>query len=1684
MTLSGFEFTAKIHESPQALVQRGIRQRDQRAVVVKSVSVRDDTAVYRCRHQYELTSTLSMRGVIRTLDLLQTTTHLHLVMEDAGSRNLRDVITAGQISIADVLLYAEGLASSLETLHAHHIIHRDLNPTNIIVGDDLPSISIADLGLAVRLSPSAPYLVTETMEGTLSYMAPEQTGRVRRPIDVRSDLYALGCVIYDMVAGVPPFSSDDTLELIHAQIARTPLPLHERRSDCPRSLSDLVSILLQKDPEQRYQSAYGVRHDLSQIQRSLSTGVVVTLKANDRSERFVISQKLHGRTRELQTMRTALGQTRSGNLQAVIVRGMAGSGKTTILRTFEREARAEGSLVISGKQDQFAQGLPMSSVIQAVSAFVRLVLREPQDVVDVWRDRLGSSIGNNMSVVVKAVPDMRFLIRDEQDAISSTAQEMQVRLYTALAAMLSCIADQGRDLIVLLDDLQWADQATFELLAMLGNKIPDARILIVATIRAEEKLAADHPLSLWTQQIAPPPLPIQIVDVHPLGTEAMSELVCETFQLEHAQAVPLVEAMHQRTGGNPLFNVQLMNYMVNEGIVLYDRGRRQWMWDIERLRKMPMQFDVQDLIASRFEQLDTASMRLIAVAACIGTSFSVDRVSNVAGIPLAEVVASVDKAMAAGLITWGDATMTNVFEFVHDRIQQIAHQSLSDEDRQQVHASIARSYLNGERDVEEEDLLTVASHIESALGALTDPKERDQACLLLYRAGHRARSGGVLRTARLHIDMGRSLEHESLWNSHHDALLQASLELADCVGAVGEYHLADSIIAELLPRARTPLERAKIKYLHISILVVQARFDETLSGGIEALAELGIKVKPDPSKLDIVTMLAKTWRAVRGRTPAVLGQRPFNNDERLKLASEILFLLTSPGFNFSIDLLSSIVLVRTYLVMHHGHSDVSIDAYAMFGLVLGGMSLPKRAATFAQLSIDLVQRTMDAGARIRAHNISAGNVLLWTRPIADCIAEFQRGAEISVQTGEQHGTLWSLGVQSEQRLFAGYPLLEIAEYNAEAVQLLHRVYQRTTGLPWTARYFEAAVQKVITAVAPDLPRVDDLTELIDDEQTLLQNMRDSKDATAMCSWLVTDLQIATLLWETDKALRVSAQFDPWKHALSGQSLQVDREFYAALAHAQHLLKNEKPLSKVHQRQLARGVGLFKKWRKHNAENFESRLNILLGAQHLVMGRAEAALELFSAAVSHANDLGDLLMSALAAEWCVHAIDRTAMRDASKFYRQRASAAWRAWGSPILADRLTLPEAGSQREARYDRPTVTQTTLAGSVGLRQETIDIDTVLKASSAISGTIVFEDLIQDMMRIVMENAGADRSVLVLQDGTHFHVVASTTLQGTTMLKEKERAENTNLLCRPLVLQALRIGNTIVIDDASIDDELSTDSYIVANGPRSVMALPIAHQGRLIGLLYFENTNTTHAFTPSRTRVLQLLSSQIAVSIENARLYDVQEKLRAASARFVPTEFLESLGRDSIRDVILGDAVRTTMTVLFADIRGFTSIAERSTAEDVFKLLNRYLAGVVPVIRNNHGFIDKFIGDAVMGLFPREPADAVRAAIDIAHAVKAVNTELEGEGMPPLAIGIGIHTGDIVLGTVGSDRRMDTTAIGDTVNVAARLEALTKERGIGILISDDVRRNVTLDNISFIDEGEEHIRGRSQPIHIFDVRF
>lgn len=1683
MQIPGYIVGDLLHRSAQSEVHRAVRTRDDRRVIVKSVSVQDEASVMRCRNQFDLSSTLSLTGVVRALDLVQTTSHLHLVMEDAGPADLRQVIARDAMSLEDILVYGERLASALESLHGHHILHRDLNPANIVVDPSDRSVRIADLGLAVRVPAAAPYHYTERLEGTLAYMAPEQTGRVRRPIDTRSDLYALGCVLYDMACRTPPFESDDALELIHAQIARTPVPVADRRTDLPASLATLIDTLLQKDPDRRYETAYGVMHDLAAIRRGLDTNTVVQLRTHDRSDRFKISTKVFGRARELDMMRAARQKSLDGRLTAVILRGTAGSGKSALLRTFEREARETGTVIIGGKFEQYGNPMPLFGITQALSTFVRGILREPDHVVQAWRERLREALGTNASLVRQNVPDLSVLIGEHDEQATSTirAQEVQARLYIGISSMLRCISEHVQALVLSLDDIQWADTATFEFLAIMDNEIGDHPVTVVCTMRSEEVLADDHPLQTWINNVAERPLDLTVMDIYALGSDTITDLVQETFGISPSISAPLVQALQRRAGGNPLFSWQLLAYMVNEGIIHFDRRAREWTWDDVRLHVLPSQFDVQELIASRVGQLDEEPRMMLAIAACIGTSFHVDRLAKVAGIAREAAVAAIDHCMAAGLVTWGDATMTGVFEFVHDRIQQAAHSALPSAEQQRVHAAISRTYMDAHGHVPAEDLLEAAGHVERCIETFVSDIERRRAALIMYAAGHRARAQGALHVARRHLETGRTLEDAHLWASHHDVLFRARLELVDCLGAAGEYQAADALMPDVLERAATTIERADALYQHLKILTVQARFTEVLDIGIEALGLLGITVPKRPTKVDVVRRLLRALVVSRRVDTRRMLDRPFTHDPRVSLASQLLYGLTSPGYNFSVDLLTTIVLERTLLVLQHGHSDVSIDAYGMFGLVLCGLGRMQRGADFAQLSIDLVARSSDPGAQHRAHNTAAGNVLLWTRPIEECIEQFRLGGDVSVAAGEQHGTLWAFGVRSEQMLFAGRPVAELAAVLEDSVQILHSVYMRASGLPWTSIYFEAAVHRVLLAVAPETMPIPDLVELIEDDRSLKEHMVESNGAASMSSWLSSELQIAVLLWRTDAAIAVYAAFEAWKHGASGQVTDAERVFFGGLADAQRRLHASGRRTRTGP-SLERCIRKYRTWAEASPRNFAHRLYILRGAKAIIDGKIDDAHREFADAVAAARAAHDLRLEALALEWMAIAAERSQYRDAAVAARQRAAAAWRAWGATALAERLDTHEGSAPIPTRLDRATITQTVDVDSLGMSQASIDIDTVLKASSAISSTIVFDDLVRDMLRIVIENAGADRAVLLLMDDGVPHITAVTSVQATPELGLHIPLHDATDVCRPVVLQALRTGSTTIVDDTQADEGLQTDPYIIAHGPRSIMVLPIAHQAKQVGLLYLENSSTTHVFTPDRSRVLQLLSSQIAISIENARLYAEQERLHAASARFVPTEFLASLGRKSIRDVRLGDAVRTSMTVMFADIRGFTSIAEGAPAEQVFHLLNQYLAGIVPVIRDHHGFIDKFIGDAIMGLFPRDPIDAVRAAQDISKALHAVNEQLRQEGHPTLSVGIGIHTGELVLGTVGSDRRMDTTAIGDTVNVAARIEELTKQHSVEIMISDDVLSAIDVSGLVIRHVGDTSIRGRSRSIGLHEV--
>ncbi len=809
----------------------------------------------------------------------------------------------------------------------------------------------------------------------------------------------------------------------------------------------------------------------------------------------------------------------------------------------------------------------------------------------------------------------------------------------------------------------------------------------------------------------------------------------------------------------------------------------------------------------------------------------------------------------------------------------------------------------------------------------------------------------------------------------------------------------------------------------------------------------------------------------------------FNMDTTLRLADMLLFQLTAAGYNFGPEIMGHITLTRGMLAATHGHGPSTIDVYAHAGLVFMGAGLPNKALELGELALSLVDRSTSYEARARAHFIHLAHIHFWMKDFSSILPRFQRGIEFATRSGSQFLVFWGEGVAAELSAFAGIPLHLQHMRIQQGLDNLHTVYQRTDNLPWTSTYFLAAVSRVNYAYNPQLVPQKELSGLLENADGLMQDMIAAKDATAICSWSISEMKLALLREDISMGERAMLRFAEYKHGSVTQWTQCEVELYTALLIG--VAVRHGPLRPEFVKRLRLAVHRLNTFAKRNSGTFGARASLARGIWNVHQQQYHQAFINFQQASQQAHEAKNLFLEATALEWSALAAESTIASNLATTIRQKAARLYRQFGAPVLAEKLESRKSQIRNEGALERVSLSQTiqtSTATTISLHRYAFDIDSIIKASSAIAGEIVHRNLVHRLLSIVLENAGADEGALIIETDAGLIIEAILSVVDGSFSLVSKPVEKSAAVCESALNLVVRTNDPLVVDEAFRDADYAGDPYIQERKVRSMMVIPIQHKGQRIGLLHVVNTHISQAFTPERLEVVKLLTTQIAVSLENARLYDEQRATLEAAARFVPREFLDALGMRSIREVSLSAGVRTTITVLFADIRRFTSISEQLSTDATFDLLNRYLKLVVPIIRKHQGFIDKYVGDAVMALFPGKPSDAVRAAQEIHAALQDFNAQQQASRNHRVTVGIGIHTGEVMLGTVGTADRLDTTVIGDTVNIAARLEELTKTYNTAILLSGETASLLDDNHAVLKPQGTEVIRGRMATVDLYSI--
>ncbi len=757
IVLPGYTVSEILHEGDKSVVYRGIKDEHQ-SVILKVLKATFPTLAEIARYQqeYQIIVDLQISGVVKAYGLEKYQRQLVLVLEDFGGDSLQSFLNT-QVAIADFLNIAIQLASTLGEIHQQQIIHKDIKPKNIIINPQTGETKITDFSIASRLSEENPQLGNVgVLEGTLYYMSPEQTGRMNRVVDYRSDLYSLGITFYQMLTGVLPFTSTDPLELLHCHIDKQPILPHQVRSDIPEVISQLVMKLLAKNAEERYNSAFGVKSDLQLCQRQLkNTGKIAdfAIAQQDFAGHLLIPEKLYGRSAEVTALLQAFERISQGASELLLVSGYSGMGKSSLVNEIHKPILQRQGYFIAGKFDQLHRDIPYASVIQAFRSLMQQLLTESAANLEVWKSKLLSRLGDNAQVIIEVIPELELIVGSQPQLAQLSATAAETRFNWVFTDFVQIFSQASHPLVLFLDDLQWADSASLKLIQVLLTANNSNYLLLLGAYRDNEVSAA-HPLLQTLQKIGNEQVRIERIILTPWSLNHVNQLIADTLQQERAFTQPLAELVFKKTHGNPFFLRQLLKSLVVANLLKFDFDNRRWQWDIQEIQTVDVTDNVVDLMSHNIKQLPDITQNLLKLAACIGHNFELKTLAAIQEKTLPSTAQDIWSAIFTGLIiplssaykiplVVGEETIASAqfdqsisYKFLHDRVQQAAYALIPEAEKKSTHLKIGQLLLRSYSDeVEPENIFGLVNHLNYAID-LIPIAEKEQLAQLNLIAGN------------------------------------------------------------------------------------------------------------------------------------------------------------------------------------------------------------------------------------------------------------------------------------------------------------------------------------------------------------------------------------------------------------------------------------------------------------------------------------------------------------------------------------------------------------------------------------------------------------------------------------------------------------------------------------------------------------------------------------------------------------------------------------------------------------------------------------------------------------------------------------------------------------------------------------------------------------------------------------
>jgi PAS domain S-box-containing protein len=1432
----------------------------QTEAVLAVLSAKEDPAritLDRLAHEFGLKDELEGAWALRPLALERYRGRPMLVLEDQGGEPLHHLLAA-PVEVGSFLRLAIRITAALGKVHQRGLVHKDIKPQNVLVHRPAGEIRLTGFGIASRLArerqaPEAP----ETIAGTLAYMAPEQTGRMNRSIDSRSDLYALGITLYQMLTGQLPFVASDPMEWVHCHIARRPVAPSERVKEVPGPVSAIIMRLLAKTAEERYQTTIGLESDLRrclaawEAQRGIDN---FPLGEQDTPDRLRIPEKLYGRARELETLLVSFDRiVNSGGPELVLVSGYSGIGKSSVVNELHRLLVPPRGLFAAGKFDQYKRDIPYATLAQAFQGLVRLLLGKSETELASWRDALLEALGQNGRLMIDLVPELKLIIGDQPPVSGLPPQHAQQRFQLVFRHFIGVFARPEHPLALFLDDLQWLDAATLDLVEDLLTRSDLPNLLLIGAYRDNE-VDATHPLRRKLAAIKGAGGSVREITLAPLGREHLRQLIADALHCEPDPAEPVAQLVHEKTGGNPFFAIQLVTSLAEEGVLCFDHDAGRWSCDLDRIHAKAYADNVVDLMVGKLIRLPAETQTALQVLSCIGDAAEITILSIVLEASAEQVKAMFWEAMRHELIE----PLKSSYRFIHDRVRESAYSLIPEGRRAAAHLRIGQLLAAHLPPVQrEEAVFDIVNQLNRGVALITAPEEREQLAELNLIAGKRAKAATAYASALTYLNAGATLLVEDCWRRQHELVFQLELHRAECEFLTGA-PAAEQRLNVLSTRAANTLERATVACLRVDLYTSLDQSSRAIAVGLDYLRHLGIDWSPHPTEDEAKCEYERIWSLLGSRTIEDLIELPLMSDPAILATLDVLTKLGPPSLHTDANLFSLVICRAVNLSLEGGNCDGSCFAYVRLGMVAGPRFGDYQAGfRFGQLGHDLVEQHGLKRFEARTYMCLGAFVLPWTRHIRTGRDLLHRAFQIANKVGDLIYAAYCGDHLTTNVLTAGEPLIEVQR---EAENGLAFAQKARFGFVINIATTQLALIRTLRGLTVKFGSFDDGQF---DELEIERRFACSPDlALAACWYWISKLQARFFAGQYGAAVEAQLRARSRLWTLVSHFETAEYHFYGALSRAALCDSAPADERRQHLEALAAHHKQLQIWAENCPDNFENRA-ALVGAEVARLEACELAAErLYEQAIRSARANGFIQNEALAYELAARFYAARGFDDIAHLYLRNARYCYARWGADGKVAQLDQSHPQLEHEPPAAGPTST-------IGATVEHLDLATVLKVSQAISGEIVLEKLIDTLMRTGIEQAGAERGLLILPRGTEPRIEAeATTCEESIVMRLRDEPLTAAAVPETVIQYVLRTRESVILDDAAAQPPWAAHPYIRERRARSILCLPLITQAKLIGVLYFENNLAPRVFAPARIAVLKLLASQAAIALENAGLY------------------------------------------------------------------------------------------------------------------------------------------------------------------------------------------------------------------------